>query len=313
MLKTIGVTQVNQQAQRQENQSLPDNHLETKDIHLEFRNDQDPDGVMGVTVKPAPYIFVTNIKKFLFERLHRLHDNGSLYWHQDTNRGSLPTDIIYVKVGEDKGQGSVNICMQICNVRQAKWPDNTIIIGAFEANYTSANLAIALDGTAHQLEELDGSLWGEGDATKHIILFGSGDHDFKSKVVGIAGACGTYPCMYCKFHRKDMQVAPVLRLQVLTGQCTIEDPNSDYLWYASMGQMRVKNQAQYNNVVNPPLLHIEPDNYCLPYLHCLLGIIKKHHGLQEMACNSLDTEIAIDMAQNNSRESNQTPIFDKYI
>ena len=83
-----------------------------------------------------------------------------------TNRGSLPTDIIYVKVRGDKGQWSVKICMQICNVRQANSPDNTIIIGAFEANDTSANLAIALDGTAHQLEELDGSLWGEVDAAK---------------------------------------------------------------------------------------------------------------------------------------------------
>ena len=32
-----------------------------------------------------------------------------------------------------------------------------------------------------------------------------------------------------------------------------------------------------------------------------------------MACNSLDTEIVIDMANNNSRESNEKPIFDKYI
>ena len=94
MLKTIGVTQVNKQAQRQEKQPLLDDHLETKDINFEFRNDQDLDGVMGVTVKPAPCVFVTNTKKFLFERLGRLHDNGSLYWQQDTNRGSLPTDII---------------------------------------------------------------------------------------------------------------------------------------------------------------------------------------------------------------------------
>ena len=76
-----------------------------------------------------------------------------------------------------------------------------------------------------------------------------------------------------------MQVAPASRLQVHTEQRTIENLNSDYLLYASIGQMRVKNQAQYNNVVNPPLLHIEPDNYCLPYLHCLLGIVKKHHDL----------------------------------
>ena len=56
MLKTMGVPQVNEQAQRQEKQSSLDDHLKTKDIHFEFRNDQDPDGVMGVS-QTSPICF----------------------------------------------------------------------------------------------------------------------------------------------------------------------------------------------------------------------------------------------------------------
>ena len=62
--------------------------------------------------------------------------------------------------------------------------------------------------------------------------------------------------------------------------------------YATEGNFQSKNQAKYFNTINPALLNLEPERYSLPYLHCLLGITKKHHELQEIACHGLDFEIA---------------------
>ena len=92
---------------------------------------------------------------------------------------------------------------------------------------------------------------------------------------------------------------------------TLAELNDDYLSFASEGELKSKNQSAYYNTINPALLHIEPEFYCVPYLHILLGITKKHHELQEMACHNLDIEIAIDAAKNNTEIGHAH--FDKYI
>ena len=46
-------------------------------------------------------------------------------------------------------------------------------------------------------------------------------------------------------------------------------------------------------MINPAILNLEPEKYSIPYLHCLLGIVKKQHEMQEISCHSLDVEIAI--------------------
>ena len=60
----------------------------------------------------------------------------------------------------------------------------TLVIGIFEGNDTSTNLAIALDGIAQLLEALDWSEWGEGQDSKVIELIGCGDYDFYPKSQG---------------------------------------------------------------------------------------------------------------------------------
>ena len=291
ILKTIGITQENETAQRKEKDSLLNDHLDAKSINFEFKDENDTSNVMGIVVKPAPYVFVRNIKDFLFEHITRCKANNLLHWHQESLKGSLPIDKIIVKVGGDKGRGSMKLCMQICNMHASNSPDNTLIIGAFEASDTYANLAIALDGIAQQLDELDGVYWDDGYYRKQIHVIGSGDYDFLAKILGIAGASGTYPCIYCKIHRNDMQLPPTERRP--TEKRSIDNLNSDYLKYASDGKLQSKKQAQYYNVINPAILNLEPEKYSIPYLHCLLGIVKKQHEMQEISCHSLDVEIAI--------------------
>ena len=310
VLKTIGITQESENKQRDEKRTLLGDHLEAKSIHFEFREDNTRKSTIdSISVRPAPIVFINDIKSFLFERLNSCAENGMLDWHRNEKFRGLPGDKIYVKVGGDKGRGSMKICLQICNVQHCNSPENTLILCIFEANDTYANLAIALDGIAQQLENLDGCFWGEGPRRKQIVLVGSGDYDFLAKVTGIAGASGSFPCLYCKISRNQLQLPPNER--PMATKRTITDLNNDYMNFVSIGQLNQKHQSRYNNVINPALLHLEPERYCIPYLHCLLGITKKHHDMQELACHELDIEIAVQKAESNAVLTNS--MFDKFV
>ena len=310
VLKTIGITQESENKQRDEKRTLLGDHLEAKSIHFEFREDNTRKSTIdSISVRPAPIVFIKDIKSFLFERLNSCAENGMLDWHRNEKFRGLPGDKIYVKVGGDKGRGSMKICLQICNVQHCNSPENTLILCIFEGNDTYANLAIALDGIAQQLENLDGCFWGEGPRRKQIVLVGSGDYDFLAKVTGIAGASGSFPCLYCKISRNQLQLPPNER--PMATKRTITDLNNDYMNFVSIGQLNQKHQSRYNNVINPALLHLEPERYCIPYLHCLLGITKKHHDMQELACHELDIEIAVQKAESNAVLTNS--MFDKFV
>ena len=64
-----------------------------------------------------------------------------------------------------------------------------------------------------------------------------------------------------------------------------------------MSDKDLKNQSLFRNVIHEPLLHIEPNKFCIPYLHILLGLVKKHHGLLEIACNDIDVAILLEKAK----------------
>ena len=297
----IGITKENETAQRKEKSALLGDYMEAKEVHFEFHDEQAPNNVMGVIIQPAPFVYIKDLKKFLFDRLDH-YAKHNLYWHHDTGHGCLPLDKIYVKVGGDKGRGSMKMFLQFCNLKEPNSPEYTLILCAFEASDTYANLAVALDGLTQQLEALSGAYWGEGDQRKQIVLVGSGDYDFLAKVTDIAGVSGTYPCLYCKTDRNQMQLP--YQERPAAAPRTLQNLNEDHILYVSKGQLRPKHQSSYFNVINPALLHLEPEQYCIPYLHCLLGITKKHYDLQERACHTLDIQIAIHEAKANTEPSN---------
>lgn len=54
----------------------------------------------------------------------------------------------------------------------------------------------------------------------------------------------------------------------------------------------------YNNVIRKYVMNIDLDHVCPPYLHILLGVVKKHHDLLEKECHSIDLAIAQHLAEN---------------
>ena len=81
---------------------------------------------------------------------------GRLTWHS----GVIPEDEIWIKVGGDKGQGSMKISFQICNVPHPNSCKNSIIFSIFEAGDTATNLNIALNQFRPQINSLCGKdIW----------------------------------------------------------------------------------------------------------------------------------------------------------
>ena len=51
-------------------------------------------------------------------------------------------------------------------------------------------------------------------------------------------------------------------------------------------------EGNFNNVIHKPLWNIGLSHACLPYLHILLGIVKKHHDIFEQELHQIDIELA---------------------
>ena len=80
------------------------------------------------------YIYTVHV---LYNREHRLT------WHS----GLIPPQEIWVKIGGDKGQGSMKTSFQICNVPHPNSCKNSVIFSIFEATDTATNINIALEYT----------------------------------------------------------------------------------------------------------------------------------------------------------------------
>ena len=295
-LNPLGMRQASQAKQRDLKSDLIGDHLIGYKINFESRDSDNE-----LISLPLPYVAVKNIQLFVFERIDAYRDTGMLSWHTSI-AGSLPHHKIYIKVGGDKGQGSTKITLQVCNTPKPNSPNNTLIIAVFEAADTYTNLGIALDGIEQQLEALDGMKYmckscregqesdcGQG-CIKDLELCGSGDLDFMAKVLGIAGASSTHPCTYCKINKNDMKYPKSERgtFEMRT-QKNLRD---DYLDFAKSG-CNINEQSKYSNVINPPLLHIEPNRFSIPLLHLVMGNTKKMHLMLEGRLFELDLEILI--------------------
>ena len=75
-----------------------------------------------------------------------------------------------------------------------------------------------------------------------------------------------------------------------------------------------KNAKALNNVVTEPMWDIELTHVARPYLHLLLGIVKKHHDLLKKECYSLDVQISIDLGKERTVDPKvMTAQFHSYV
>ena len=65
--------------------------------------------------------------------------------------------------------------------------------------------------------------------------------------------------------------------------------NENFIW---KGEQDIRLASSYHNIIHEPLWKISIQNVCPPYLHILVGIVKKHHNLLERDLHEVDLEIA---------------------
>ncbi|KAK3745723.1 hypothetical protein RRG08_030533 [Elysia crispata] len=62
------------------------------------------------------------------------------------------------------------------------------------------------------------------------------------------------------------------------------------------GKGNLSKAKKYHNVIRSAMLPFSTTHTAVPYLHILLGVVKKHHELLEQQCDEIDKQIAADMA-----------------
>ena len=67
----------------------------------------------------------------------------------------------------------------------------------------------------------------------------------------------------------------------------------DYKTYTDKFNENKKDAASCNNCIHPPLLDINLQNVAPPYLHIVLGVVKKHQELLELAAHKIDKRLSI--------------------
>ena len=124
---------------------------------------------------------------------------------------------------------------------------------------------------------------------KNIKVILNGDYKFLTELYGLSGACGTFPCLWC--------LMPKSRFNSLNQSFplrTLTSLHSDYTQFMAQENGDKKYAARHNNSLHKPLLPVELDHICPPYLHILLGVVLKHHKLLETETNNIDNLIAIE-------------------
>ena len=299
-LKKLGMEFESEHKVRQTRKEIHGEHLKGKMRKFISKNDTAPDSISGTVKRTSPFVYVDSLPTFLQELLDKYHKNGQLTWHD----GAIPDNEIWIKIGGDHGGSSFKMCIQVVNLQEPNAKENTIVFAIAEAKDFIGNLTSILGRFKEQLETIQMIKWQD----KRIRLFVYGDYDFLRKLLGISGAQGTYPCIWCLINKRDMQVERKVRgLQPRRKRSQIK---KDYAAFVREGS-RKTTAASHHNVISKPILPVMIKQICPPYLHILLGVVKKNHDLLEKATHAIDLEIAEDMARSDTALGDT--VYEQYV
>ena len=86
----------------------------------------------------------------------------------------------------------------------------------------------------------------------------------------------------------------------------------DFENFKKDGKQNLSLASTFNNVIHKPMWDVKVKHVCPPYLHMLLGIVKKRHDLLENELHQIDLEIAEDISLA-SRVKLDSSLFHQYI
>ena len=189
-----------------------------------------------------------------------------------------------MKVGGDHGGDSFKAWISLLNVATPNAPQSTSLFLMCHCRDSRENLERVLSPFKNQIEELSNTYWRE----KLIRVFVCGDYEFQTKLFGLSGPQGTHPCLWCCTKKTEMQQAPSDKSPQLR---TIAGLKEDNERFRTEGQGDKSKAKMFNNVIERPIWDIVLNQVAPPYLHILLGVVKKHIVAMEKECHTLDMEI----------------------
>ena len=231
--------------------------------------------------KDASLGYIKDITKMVDAMLDGSKEKGLLSWHS-----GIPEEEVWIKIGGDHGVNSLKLTLQIVNTEHPNSKRNTIVIAMAQVRDTHTNLERLFENMhlQEQILALQDHKW-QGKSMK---IFLNGDYEFLTKVYALSGASGTFPCPWCLVPRQDIQLDPSQNQHASRTLTTLTEDFGEFT--TKYGQDK-KHAPNCHNSIHKPLLNIALDHVAPPYLHILLGIVKKHHDLLEIAAHELDKSL----------------------
>jgi hypothetical protein len=249
----LGIRKGGEKQQFELRNHLISDTLEAKNIQLRFSDETAHDSIGGIRVRMAPIVVVQNLQTFIEKHLNNLNENTKL-----TNHDIIPKNEIWIKLLGDKGGSSFKMCFQVMNVSNCNSPDNTVVFTCIKAPDSYSNLKVVLNYYVDAIDFLDGSAW----LDKTILVFLAGDIAFISTLLGLSSAASTYPCFFCLIDKTTIQTS--LRNRDKADIRTIQNIKETYNKFIDEVQGDKKKPSKYYNVINEPILDIDPAEQVCP-------------------------------------------------
>ena len=196
------------------------------------------------------------------------------------------------------------LCLQVCNLDKPNLKENTIVYACMSAKDIYENMSKICSIHESQINQLKEEYW----ENKRIRLFVYGDYAFLASLYGLSGARGKHFCLWCNIRYGDLQI-PLERGGLIRAR-KLGRMIKDYENFKKDGKQNLSLASSFNNVIHRPMWDVKVKHVCPPYLHMLLGIVKKHHDLLENELHQIDLQIAEDISLSKVKLDNS---FHQYI
>ena len=239
---------------------------------------------------------------FLAGLWDKYKQHQQLTWHD----GTVPSDEIWVKFGGDHGGNSFKLCLQVVHLKERNAKENTLVLAMASAKDFHQNLVRILKRSEDQLRQLNGIQWED----KVVRPFLDGGYNFLRQVIGISGVQGTYPCLWCPIHKKDLPLPRNTR--GIQASHKLSQLKADYTEFVRDGKNKQSSKvASYHNVIMRLLLDVMIKQVCPPYLHICLVWLKKTMIFWKMQYMKIDLQLAEDIANTETELGDM--LFNSYV
>ena len=298
--KFAGVKCEGEKKERVERKRILGDHLKVKMLKVKEKDEKIHDSVGGLAEKHVPVVHVPDLCAFVKERLNNYEEQHKLVWKE-----GMPENEVWIKIGGDHGGSSFKLCLQVCNVEKPNSKENTVAFCCMPAKDLYPNLESLASLYADEIFKLQHEIWNN----KKIRVFLFGDYAFLASLYGISGARGKHFCLWYQLHYEDIQIP--LGIRGKARRRKLRNMIKDNEKFVNNGKGNRALAGNFNNVIHKPLWNIALTHACPPYLHILLGIVKKHHDMFEQEIHQIDVELAERVSLSSAKLDNS--LFHTYI